>query len=120
MVALLQSSGEYEGVDSLGDLDDEAYDRATAQFGESHPHLCRRMKYVRVGSTWDQQLYQPKAATSDERDTRARTHARTHARTLARVHSHNSLSRVGLSGGSLVGWLGVVGTSSRRKSGSTR
>ena len=44
MVALLKEAG-YE-VDSLGDLDDELYAKATEQFGEPYPHLCRRMKYV--------------------------------------------------------------------------
>lgn len=44
MVALLKEAGY--AIDSLGDLDEAAYTRASEQFGESHPHLCRRMKYV--------------------------------------------------------------------------
>jgi len=43
-VKLLQDAG-YK-IDYLADLDDAAYDKATQQFGDSHPHLCRRMKYV--------------------------------------------------------------------------
>ena len=44
LVKLLQDSG-YE-ITSLGDLDDKAYEKASQQFGKSHPHLCRRMKFV--------------------------------------------------------------------------
>lgn len=45
LVALMQKDGMK--VNSLGDVKDQAtYDKVLSRFGESHPHLCKRLTYI--------------------------------------------------------------------------
>ena len=44
---LVALAGEPFGISCLADVRDEAlYDRIVEQFGEIHPHLCARLKYI--------------------------------------------------------------------------